>query len=324
MVFDMPWSGERAERRSVQQFWTDALTWYGTVTPLVMPQVLLFGLYGVLVGLVHEWHDWPGLESGPVQFTAAFLALLLVLRTNSGYERWWEARKLWGGIVNQSRNLAISGLAYGSRDPEWRERFVRWTVAFSHVSRRSLRGERVLPELLPLLRDEGAAERITRAQHMPSFVAQGLASLLREAVEHGELDRVALLAVDKERAQLIDHVGGCERILKTPLPRVHTVKLRRFIMLYLLALPIAVVGQLWWLPGLVTALVAYPLLAIDQIAVQLENPFSPKNLSHLPLDSICETIEGNLLALLEEEEALPRPSPWSRPPLAPQPRHTDG
>jgi putative membrane protein len=84
------------------------------------------------------------------------------------------------------------------------------------------------------------------------------------------------------------------------------------------------VGQQWWIPGLVTALVAYPLLAIDQIAVQLENPFSPKNLSHLPLDSICETIEGNLLALLEEEEALPMPPPWSGPPLAPQPRHTDG
>ena len=121
MVFDMPWSGKRSEAR-VRHFWTDALTWYGTVTPLVMPQVLLFGVYGVLVGLVHEWHDWPGLESGPVQFTAAFLALLLVLRTNSGYERWWEARKLWGGIVNQSRNLAIIGLSYGPDDRAWREK----------------------------------------------------------------------------------------------------------------------------------------------------------------------------------------------------------
>lgn len=327
----MPWSeksrlpepASASEGRWAWHFWWDALTWHGTVTPLVMPRVLLFGCYGLLVGLVHGVYDWPAMGSGPVQFTAAFLALLLVLRTNSGYERWWEARRLWGGIVNQSRNLAISGLSYGPRDTEWRERFVRWTAAFSHVARRSLREERELPELAPLLRDEGAVARIARAQHMPAFVAHVLASLLREATEHGELDRVALLAVDRERAQLIDHVGGCERILKTPLPRVHTVKLRRFIMLYLLALPIAVVGHLWWLPGLVTALVAYPLLAIDQIAVELENPFSPRSLSHLPLDAICDTLEGNLLGLLDEEE-LPMQPPWERPPRFPQPRHTDG
>ncbi|HEX8820120.1 MAG TPA: bestrophin family ion channel [Archangium sp.] len=292
-----------------KRFWQDAFAWRGAVTPLVMPRVFLFGLYGLLVGLVHEVYDWRALGSGPVEFTAAFLALLLVLRTNGGYERWWEARKLWGGIVNQSRNLAIAGLTYGPRDPEWRERFVRWTAAFSHVARRNLRGERELPELLTLMRDADAVERICRAQHMPSFVAQAIAGLLGEAVEHGEMDRVAFLAVDRERAQLIDHVGWCERILRTPLPQVHTFKLRRFIVLYLLALPIAVVGT-WWIPGLVTFLVAYPLLAIDQIAVELENPFSPTNLSHLPLETICGTLQGNLLALLEAEEAFTVSPSW--------------
>ncbi|WNG53489.1 hypothetical protein F0U59_00825 [Archangium gephyra] len=306
-----------------RRFWRDALAWKGTVTPLVMPRVLFFGLYGLLVGLVHEVLDWSPMGSGPVQFTAAFLALLLVLRTNSGYDRWWEARKLWGGIVNQSRNLAIAGLSYGPSDPEWRERFVRWTAAFCHVSRRSLRGERNVPELRPLLQDDQAVERIARAQHMPTFVARVIAGLLREAVDHGEMDRVAFLAVDRERAELIDHVGGCERILKTPLPKVHTSKLRRFIVLYLLALPIAVVGT-WWFPGLVTALVAYPLLAIDQIAVELENPFSPKNLSHLPLDPICETIQGNLLALLDTEEWSTVSRPWSMESGFSEPRHTDG
>lgn len=299
------------------RFWKDAFTWQGAVTPLVMPRVLLFGLYGLLVGLVHRVLGWSGLESGPVEFTAAFLALLLVLRTNAGYDRWWEARKLWGGLVNQSRNLAIAGLTYGPRDAEWRERFVRWTAAFSHVARRSLRGERELPELVPLLRDAGAVERISRAQHMPSFVAFTLAGLLREAVEHGGMDRFAFHGADRERAQLIDHLGGCERILRTPLPHIHAIKLRRFIVLYLLALPIAVVGSVWWLPGLVTALVAYPILAIDQIAVELENPFSPRNLSHLPIGSICETIEGNLLALLEAEEVFPRSDSWHAAPSSP-------
>jgi ion channel-forming bestrophin family protein len=144
---------------------------------------------------------------------------------------------------------------------------------------------------------------------MPSFVARVLSGLLREAVESGGMDRFALIAVERERAQLIDHLGGCERILRTPLPHIHTIKLRRFIVLYLLVLPIAVVGTHWWLPGLVTALVAYPLLAIDQIAAELENPFTQKNLNHLPLDSLCETIQGNLLALLEADEPYPMTHP---------------
>ena len=281
---------------SDRQFWRDALAWRGSVTPKVMPRVLAFGLYGLLVGIVHETLAWERLGAVPAQFTAAILVLLLVLRTNAGYERWWEARKLWGGIVNQSRNLTIGGLTYGPDDPGWRASFVRWSAAFCHAARGSLRGERQLPELTPLLGEE-AAEHVRTAQHMPTAVALRLAALLREAVDRGALDRVAFLAVDRERALLIDHVGGCERILKTPLPQIHTIKLRRFLVLYLIWLPLAAVGEPWWLPGPVTALVAYPMLGVDQIAVELENPFTAQNLSHLPLDDICATIQGNLLAL---------------------------
>ncbi|XXF76795.1 bestrophin family ion channel [Myxococcaceae bacterium GXIMD 01537] len=289
----------RAQSRRERAFWSHAMAWHGSVTPLVLPRVLLFLVYGLLVGLLHEYFGWEALGAVPAQFTGAVLVLLLVLRTNSGYERWWEARRLWGGIVNQSRNLAIAGVMYGPASAGWREDFVRWTVAFCHTSRRTLRGERELPELVPLLRSRAVAERVARAQHMPTFVSLRLAHLLREAMDHGGMDRLAFFSAEEQRAQLIDHVGGCERILKTPLPLIHTIKLRRFLVLYLLWLPFAAVGDLWWLPGLLTGLVAYPLLATDEIAAELENPFSPRNLSHLPLDELCRTIEGNLLALVE-------------------------
>lgn len=282
-----------------KRFWTDAITWEGSVTPVVLADVGLFALYGALVGLVHQVLKWEPWGAVPAQFTAAILMLLLVLRTNAGYERWWEARKLWGGIVNQSRNLAIAALSYGPRDEAWRSRFVRLSAGFSHVSRRSLRGEQEVTELVSLLQSSEEAERVGSAQHMPSFVAARLSDLLQEASRSGGLDAMAFLAMENERAKLIDHIGGCERILKTPLPLVHTVKLRRFIVLYLMWLPLAVVGESWWLPALVTGLVSYPLIAIDQISVELENPFALGNLSHLPLNDICRTIEKNLLALLD-------------------------
>jgi putative membrane protein len=246
----------------------------------------------------------------PYELAGAILALLLVLRTNAGYDRWWEARKLWGGIVNQSRNLAITALSYGPSDPAWREALANWTAAFPHAARRSLRGERELPELVPLVGAAGAAQ-VAAADHMPNYVAWVLAGLLREANRRGQLSDFAFLQADKERATLIDHIGACERILKTPLPGAYAIKVRRFIVLFLVTLPFALLHKLDspWLIPLVTMLVAYPLVSLDQIGAELQNPFSPRRLSHLPLDDISRAIEWNVLALL----ALPA-SPCSGEP----------
>ena len=294
-------------------FWRDALAWREAVTAKLLPTILVFGLYATVIAGFHQVLMWPGIETTHLAYTAGLLALLLILRTNTGYERWWEARKLWGGIVNQSRNLAIKGLEYGSEDPSWRDHFVRWSAAFSHVAKRSLRGQRSAPELERLL---GAreAQQLLRAEHMPSYVARRLASLLAQARRErswsamgpGEDDGFSFIEIDRERATLIDHIGGCERILKTPHPRIHSIKLRRVILLYLLGLPLAIADSSVALMSIVTMLVAYPVLAIDQIGHELENPFDEHRASHLPLTSICDTIEGNLLALLEADRA-PRP-----------------
>lgn len=293
-----------------RSFWRDALAWQGAITSRVLPRIVFFSLYAAGVAYLHGIFQWGGVEVSHIQYSVGFLALLLVLRTNSGYERWWEARKLWGGIVNQSRNLVVSGLAYGPRDPRWRDSFVRWGAAFCHVTRGSLRGEPPRESLMRLL-GPTQAERVLAAQHMPSYVASVLADLLSSARSGGELDGYAFLAVDKERALLIDHVGACERILRTPMPRVHSIKLRRFILLYMLGLPLAIASSSVVLASLVTALVAYPLFAIDQIGQELENPFSRSRESHLPLDLICSTIEGNLLALLSRQPSAVHSLPGS-------------
>jgi ion channel-forming bestrophin family protein len=283
-----------------RSFWRDAVAWHESVTSKVLPRMSVFGIYAVAVALLHAQLGWTGMQATHLGYTGGALALLLVLRSNGGYDRWWEARKLWGGIVNQSRNLAIKGLVYGPDDPAWRDRFVRWSAAYSHACRQSLRGERNSSELEGLL---GAtdAKALTSAEHMPSYVARRIAELMAAARKDDRLDGFAFLETDRERAQIIDHLGGCERILKTPYPRVHTIKLRRFILLYLLGLPLAIASSSATLMSAVTMLVAYPLLAIDQIGQEIENPFDKARASHLPLDTICRTIEGNLLALLEAE-----------------------
>jgi putative membrane protein len=138
---------------------------------------------------------------------------------------------------------------------------------------------------------------------MPSYVALVLAGLLREAREQHGMNDFAFIQADRERALLIDHIGACERILKTPLPLVYAIKIRRFIALFLLTLPFVLLHKLHseWLTPVVTMLVAYPLISLDQIGVELQNPFSTANLSHLPLDDIAVTIERNLAGVAKVE-----------------------
>ena len=289
-------------------FWREVFALNGSVTPYIKLRVLGFVSFAAVVWCVSAYTEFEtGLAVAPYEIVGVVLALLLVLRTNSGYDRWYEGRKLWGGIVNQSRNLAAIGLTYGPDDPRWRDRFTRWVAAFSHVSRHSLRGERDLEDMRDLVGED--TDRIAAAQHMPLFVAGQLAQMLRDAVRQNQLDRFAFIQAEKERAQLIDHVGACERILKTPLAQVFSIKIRRFLFLYLAALPIAIVDKTGLSTPLVMLLVAYPLLSLDQIGIELQNPFSKRRLSHLPLEDICNTIEGNVLGYLDQAEEVELENP---------------
>ena len=284
-----------------ERFWAEIFQLEGSATLYVMRRSLIFGGIALLVTFVEKHPSFPtvAVPVTPYEVLGAALGALLAFRTNAGYERWWEARKLWGGIINQSRNLTIQSLAHGPDDPVWRRQIVSWIAAFAHVARHSLRGERSLPELKPLIGPEQTA-RVEAAVHMPSAAALAIGELLGEAVERQGMTEMSLHRAEQERAGLIDHVGGCERILKTPLPLAYSIEIRQFIFVFLVALPFGILQKADWLTPLVTTLVAFPILALDEIGVELQNPFSTDRLNHLPLDDICRQLEQNLLALLND------------------------
>ncbi len=234
----------------------------------------------------------------PTELAGAALGLLMVLRTNAGYDRWWEARKLWGSMVNATRSLAVSAAAYGPDDQVWRSDVARRIATFTHLARRSLRNERDLPEVAALLGDK-EAQRLATADHMPTTVLIDLARLLQFGLADFQF-----LQADTLRAQLMDNLGGCERIAKTPLPLAYAIEVRRFIFLFLFTLPLVLFNQvprdqmLWAVP-LLTVMVAYPFLAIDKIGYELQHPFDTHRLNHLPLDNFTTMIERNVLAVLE-------------------------
>ncbi|MHB1423370.1 MAG: bestrophin family protein [Gemmataceae bacterium] len=294
---------------AMRNVWSEALARDSTARTAswrVLPSTIGFGLFATCIYLLYRfWYPELTLEVGPHEIAGALLGLLLVLRTNAGYERWWEARKLWGGIVNQSRNLSLLGLAHGPADARWREQFIRWTAAFAWSAKARLRGEAIVPELVALL---GAKEaiRVQSAEHMPSYVALRIDELLRQACqEENGMDRFAFLQAQRERAGLIDHLGGCERIRSTPLASTYSVTIRRFILVYLATLPFALLHKFEkeWMVPVATIFIAYPVLLLDQLGIELQQPFAKRRINHLPLDEICGNIEKNLLNLLEISNA---------------------
>lgn len=293
--------------RKEVHFWSEGFGLAGSVAPLVSTRVILFGLYALFITAIDLTSHARslGIEVTPFELAGGVLSVLLVLRTNAGYERWSEGRKLWGGIVNQSRNLAIASLSYGPDDPAWRDRIVRRTAAFAHAARLSLIGRRDRPELLTLLGPDDAA-KIFAADHMPSAVARLIGESLRDARDRLGLDTAGILRIDPERATLIDHIGGCERIQKTPLPLAYRIEIRRVLIGFLGALPFALVDRTGWFTPAVTMLVAFPLLGLEQIGTELQAPFALDSLNRLPLEEICATIERNLLALLGDQSSIGR------------------
>ncbi len=291
-----------------QIFWQEVIALNGSVTPYVFQRILIFGAFSSLVLAVDTATDHrPEIEIGvaPYEVAGAALGLLLVLRTNAGNERWWEARKLWGGIVNRCRHLSVVALAYGPGDDEWRRAVLLSVATFPHVARRSLRGEGDLPEAETLLGSE-AAGRIAAARNRPLAAAMAIGELLRAGRDDLKMDRLAFLQADRDLTALLDYVGGCERIQKTPLPRAYAIQIRRFIVAFLGTLPFALLPKVGLLTPLVTMLIAYPILALDKIGDDLQDPFSQGNLDHLPLDAICRSIQDDLLDLIADVRSDPR------------------
>lgn len=271
----------------------------GSVAPKIIWRVLFFTGWSASILLFHRFVQTVAVPSTVHTLVGVALGLLLVFRTNSSYERFWEGRKLWGGIVNESRNLARSASAFLRDAPLAVESIILWAAAFSYASMHSLRGTASLGPLEERLPEAEVAETLA-ARHVPMAVALRVSNHLAEVRANGHLSDYVMMGIDSNVQQLIDYLGACERIQKTPLPFAYVVQLRRALVLYCLTLPFALVGEFGLSTIAYTLIVSYILFGIEEIGVEIENPFGT-DYNDLPLEQICSTIEHDLLAIIEEK-----------------------
>ena len=280
----------------------------GSMAREIIWRVTLFSAWSAAVVFVYGFIPW-GTHTTVHVFIGLALSLLLVFRTNAAYDRFWEGRKLWGGIVNETRNLARLAVTHLDADVELRERLIRWTICFPYASMFVLRnrhlsridrGPRSEAEIiaglgpvaatLPL----GDCQGVMSSAHLPTAVAQRISQTLREARDRGLVSDYVMIAIDQNTQQLVDYVGGCERIHKTPIPFAYMVHVRRALIAYCLSLPLAIAGEFQWFTVPITFMVCYVLIGIEEIGVEIEDPFGADE-NDLPLEAICQTIERNLL-----------------------------
>jgi putative membrane protein len=265
---------------------------HGSMAHQILSRVLSCAVFSAVVVGVHTFIRRIEIPLTAHNLIGLALGLLLVFRTNASYDRYWEGRRLWGGIINECRNLARGARTYLGESQDLRTAITVWTQAFPYATMHSLRGSSSLGPIADRL-PAGEAESVLAAQHVPLAVASRISETLGEARSLGLISDYVRVELDRSVHQLVDFLGGCERIRRTPLPFVYVAHLRRALTLYCFTLPLALVGAYGWYTLVVVPLLAYILFGIEEIGVEIENPFG-KDVNDLPLERFCETVDQNL------------------------------
>jgi ion channel-forming bestrophin family protein len=279
--------------------------------------LLVFVGWELLIVLLYEvlhWH-WVGSMHAPLAFFGAAIGILLTFRNTSAYARWWEARTLWGAIVNWSRTLARQVLTsmspkMAATDAEQAEivavqrELVIYQVAYVHALRQQLRGFDPVAAVAHLVPQEDPIG-LAHQKNLALTLQSRMSETLTVARRRGWLDQWQWQAIDESLARLMDAQGGTERIKNTPMPKQYDFLLTFLVQIYCSALPMGIVETRGWFTLLGSTLVGFMFLAIDRIGREIEDPFE-NTVNDVPMTSITTTIEINLRQLLGETD-LPSP-----------------
>ncbi|HRH62677.1 MAG TPA: bestrophin family protein [Bacteroidia bacterium] len=223
------------------------------------------------------------------------ISMLLVFRTNTAYDRWWEGRRMWGDLVNNSRNLMMKINAFiPSEKIELKK---RWRILISNYPfalKEHLRGGFIAEELEDT--DTLRAIELREYKHIPNVLSDQLFKELENLKVEKCISDEKMLLLNDEIKSFANICGACERIKGTPIPYSYSTFIKRIIFLYSITLPLGLVADLKWATVPIAVFVFYTLASIELIAEEIEDPFG-KDTNDLPTDDIAHRIKANLLEL---------------------------
>ena len=230
------------------------------------------------------------------QLLGIVLGLFLVFRTNTAYDRWWEGRRLWGGLVNSTRNFAMKLNAVLSRENhEDRDWFAKMIANFIFATNENLRTGVQFAEMDPV--SDEFLNDLKRFKHKPNRIAALMYQKVNQLYSDKKISGDQLINMDKELKDFIDLLGACERIKNTPIPYSYMMYVKKFITIYIVTLPIGFVTQSGYMTIPITVLISYVLLSVELIAEEIEDPFG-RDINDLPLDDLATKIRENIREIL--------------------------
>lgn len=275
----------------------------GAVVPRVLPQIIGAALWSLAVVLVDRFlFGVPGLPVAAMGVFGISLSLFLGFRNNVAYDRWWEARKIWGGMVADVRSLSQELTVFGASEAD-RAYILSHILAFHHLHRGQLRGDDVTTIVTDWVGAE-AAEPLLRHGNGPNAALRAIGARLREMADAERIDGFGRRALTERLARFAAAQAGNERLLTTPLPFVYSLLIWRTTYLYCLLLPFALVGNAGWFEPVLMAMVAYVFFGLAEVTHELEHPFGRLE-NCMPLSALCRVMEISVCHALEREAPPP-------------------
>lgn len=263
---------------------------------ILLPSLFSIGVYAAII-VYAEAHFLHLSSKNPTVMHSILgfvLSMLLVFRTNSAYDRWWEGRKIWGSVVNNSRNLALklSAMLVHEKDKQDIKLLIsNYVFAFKN----HLRSKYIQEEFTPT--DNINLSQFADANHKPNLIAKSLYAKINSLYANKDLTGEQLIILNDELKSFTDSCGACERIKNTPIPYSYNIFLKKMIFLYCISLPIFFGSEFGYTTVAITIIVLYVFASIELIAEEIEDPFGEDD-NDLPLDDICNRIKTNLNEIL--------------------------
>ncbi len=268
----------------------------------LFPWILGVSLYAAFVAWL-ELEYWNLGEKSLIRNISLMHTLLgfvisfaLVFRTNTAYERWWEGRKLWGTLVNTSRNLAMKLAAILPEDDPHRGRFRIMIPAYATALKNHLRSEDVRIELFDNMPEE-VQNKLDLEKHVPNQVAALMYRQVQEMLTEQKITGDQLLFLNEELQSFSNICGGCERIKNTPIPFSYSVFIKKFIVVYVATLPFGYVFSLGYYVAPMVGFIFFVLASLELIAEEIEEPFGADE-NDLPLSRMTHSIQVQIQEII--------------------------
>ncbi len=271
------------------------------VMKTLMPALIFMGFFSALLCYVlldvlrfheNDFHTTISMHS----LLGIVLGLFLVFRTNSAYDRWWEGRKLWGSMVNNTRNFAHKLNAFlEKKDVDNRKWFALMIPNFVISVKEHLRKGVTIRDLE--ITDSNFLSQVEGVKHVPNRISSMLYERVNTLYKDKTFSGEQLFLLDKELKEFSEILGACERIKSTPIPYSYTMYIKQFIFIYVITLPLAFVTTSGYITIPIVMLITFVLLSVELIAEEIEDPFG-RDINDLPTDELSEKIKDNVREIL--------------------------